>query len=337
MLQRLAEQVLKILLGKLLNEDSIKQLAENLRRLGYRVIDTIIAALLTFAFNYLHSINNPDDGVILTSFGDTPEHAVQSASLSFLFVSLMRYVLPIALKLVESILRSYLAPVIMLSSIVVTQSALASGIDGPTQSPSGRLIKLTAKVDAKSKIAWFAFPPEKADSIFRDNQLIFTGPPGRYVVYLVEFPESGGQSQVMTTIDILDSLPGPGPNPNPGPGPLPPPVPPNPPAPSPLPDGQFKLAAWAYSQAKPINDPVGAKSLADDIRALLSAYAAGTLKSPNDMLRQLRAALDARGPSWQPFRLALQAELNRQDFKSKPAASWVTAANEIILGLEAVK
>jgi hypothetical protein len=321
-LKRLA---IENLIRSLWNEDFKKKIRDNVARVLARGSDVA----LTFLFAWVDSILKQSDGIIL-AMGDTPEKAVGSLSTIFFLVSIFRYLG--GWSLIQRVLSKVFGLVsVLIVGVLLSQysPALSAGIDGPSQSPAGRLIKLTARVEPKSKMAWFAFPPDKADSIFVDNQLIFTGPPGRYVVYLVEFPEGGGQSQVMATIDILESPP--------GPGPLPPPLPPVPPAPSPLPDGQFRLSAWAYSQATPINDPVGAKALSEDIKALVSAYAAGTLKSPNDMLRQLRAALDARGPAWQPFRLALQSELNRQDFKSKPAASWVAASNELILGLEAIK
>lgn len=329
MTKKLFEQLLAYVLSRFASPEKIKEYAELATRFGYRLVDMLVAAAVTAILAYL---NRPDDGIILGVWGDTPAQAVGSASVAFVLISILRYVGPILLQSIKVWLG--VAAVLLL----LVSQVNAAGIDGPSQSPTGRLIKLTAKVDAKSKIAWFAFPPDKADSIFLDNQLIFTGPPGRYVVYLVEFPEAGGQSQVMTTIDILDGVtpPGPGPSPTPGPGPLPLPLPPTPPAPSPLPDGQFKLAAWAYQNAKPINDPAGAAALSGAVKGMLAAYAAGTMKAA-DLLPSLSSAIRERGPSWDKFRKDLAAELNRQGFRSRPPADWVTAGNELVAGLDAVK
>lgn len=201
---------------------------------------------------------------------------------------------------------------------------MGASIEGPTQVQAGRLVKLTARVAADSKFAWFAFPPDQVDAVFVDKQFIFTANPGRYVVYLVEFPEGGGQSQTMSTVDVQ-------------PAPQPVPVPPQPgPAPS-LPDGQFGLAKWAYAQAKLTNDSANAQSLAGEVRAIMSAVAAGTIKTPNDLQTSLRSSLDARGDKWAPFRKSLRDELIRLGMGSKPMGDWVVAFGEMATGLEAVR
>jgi uncharacterized protein (DUF1684 family) len=103
-----------------------------------------------------------------------------------------------------------------------------------------------------------------------------------------------------------------------------------------LPDGQFKLAAWGFNNARVINDPAGAAALSGAIKSMLAAYAAGTMKAA-DMLPSLSSAIRERGPKWDAFRKDLAAELNRQGFRTRPPADWVVAGNELVLGLDAVK
>lgn len=320
---------------------------DTLSRLAQRGFDIALAAVFAWLTNY---VSHPDGEVVLGTFGDTPDTAVKTSVASFVLVSLFRYFggWQIILAILKSLIPNLVIPMIILSLITSHTRSRAQGIEGPTQISEHQLVELNAKISDEDMYLWMVAPWEKVSVRYYGKTLVFTAPPGRYLVALSSKPPKGQQTQTTSTIDILPALPQPSPPSPPLPGPVPvPPAPPIPPGPGPLPpppqpqpvlpDGQFRLAAWGKLEAEKINDPAGAHSLAGDIRSLISAYAAGTIKSPTEVLRGLRRSIDARGQAWVPFRLALQAKLTDLKFGNRSADDWVTAGTELATGLEAVR
>lgn len=315
------------LLAQFITPDRVKEVAEVLRRAGYRAIDMAIAALVTAVLAYL---NRPSDEVILGAsyycLGDTPAQAVGSSALIFGIISAIRYLAPILIKLFF----------VFIVALGMAGAAQAGSIEGSLVVPEHRLVRLNAKVDEGSRVFWFVFPAGKADIDLAGNSLRFVGPPGRYDVYLNEIPkdESRPVSQTFTSVEIQH-----GSNPSPGPAPPPPgPVPPPPPLPpGPLPDGEFRLAAWAAAEGAKINDVTGARLLAGSFKGIAAAFAAATVRDVDQLKKMIRKSIDERGAGWVPFRQALQAELNRQSFNARTTEAWMTALREIAVGLESLR
>lgn len=102
MLNRLAEQLLSMLLSQFATPDKIREYADLLKRALYRAVDVLIAAIVTAILSYL---NQPSDGVVLGVYGDTPAAAVGSATLVFSIISAVRYFLPIILAVLRQLLK----------------------------------------------------------------------------------------------------------------------------------------------------------------------------------------------------------------------------------------
>lgn len=316
------QKLLEKLLAQFVTPDKINEYAELLRRAAYRAVDMAIAALVTAILAYL---NRPSDDIILGAsyycLGDTPAQAVGSSALIFGVISLIRYLAPIFIKLFF----------VVALAIIASSPVQAGSIEGSLVVPEHRLVRLNAKVDEGSRVFWFVFPAGRADIDLAGNSLRFVGPPGRYDVYLNEIPkdETRPVVQTFTSVEIQQGA---------NPSPVPVPVPPTPPTPGPaLPDGQYKLATWALVEAAKLNDAAGARLLAGGFRGIVAAHAAGTLNDSSQAKKEIRSALDERGERWAAFRLAMQAELNRQSFSSKSTRDWMTALSEIATGLEAVR
>lgn len=96
MLNRLAEQLINLLLSQFASKEKIQEYAEVLKRALYRAVDVLIAAVVTAILAYL---NQPSDEIILGVYGDTPAEAVGSATTVFAIISLIRYVGPIIVKI----------------------------------------------------------------------------------------------------------------------------------------------------------------------------------------------------------------------------------------------
>jgi hypothetical protein len=171
------------------------------------------------------------------------------------------------------------------------------------------------------------------------------------VTYLYLVKDGDGKvTDVATRTVILSTVvqigePGPTP-PEPGPNPPAPPLPP-----TPLPDGQFKLAQTAFDLAnQKITDPAvrpkAAKVVAQAMRGIASAVAAGTITTPEDVLKQTKQtqqsqlkqagvdlnAVDAFGAALQDAVYGLY-----QQKKLNTAADFGAAWNEIATGLEKVQ
>lgn len=328
------QRMLEKFLAQFVTPERLNEVAEYVRRAAYRAVDMGIAAAITAILAYL---NRPADDIVLGPsyycLGSTPAEAVGSSAFIFGLVSLVRYLLPIVWpKIFGRQLLAFLA----LASLC--GPSMAGEIEGSLNVPEHRLVRLSAKVDEGSRVFWFVFPPAVADVDINGNSLRFVAPPGRYDVYLNEIPRDDTRpiEQTFAAVTI-------GGNPQPLPVPVPPGPAPGPPLPGPaptptpsFPDGQFKFASWAFDNARAINDPAGAAALSSSIKSMLAAYAAGTLKAA-DFLPTLRSTLNDRGPRWEKFRKDLAARLNELGFRSRPPADWVTAGNEIVLGLDAIK
>lgn len=130
------------------------------------------------------------------------------------------------------------------------------------------------------------------------------------------------------------------------------PAPPTPPTPDPaLPEGRFGLAKFTCDAvtAKVKPDAVrarAAKALANSFRSVASAAAAGTISSPEDMLRKTRSvnddaltAVNGTVESWSGFTVALQDRLYDlyTSGKIKTVPDYADAWKEIATGLDAVK
>lgn len=132
---------------------------------------------------------------------------------------------------------------------------------------------------------------------------------------------------------------------NPDPPPVPPPPPP-PPEPD-FPDGEFKLAKFAYRAAVVgVTDAkarsAGAKALAKSFEGMASAIAAGALKEPKAILEETaksnkKALTEAAVPTtaWDGFLTSLQDYLYElyKGGKLKTAGDYQKAFGEIAQGL----
>ncbi len=123
------------------------------------------------------------------------------------------------------------------------------------------------------------------------------------------------------------------------------------PSPAPVfPDGAYQLSKFSYDQAMgsvpAANRAKAAAVLAASYRGIASAAAAGTIKTPAQLLNQTKqangAALQQAGVSaaeWATFSSLLQDRLYGlyQSKKINTVADFATAWNEIAAGLEKVK
>ncbi len=150
-------------------------------------------------------------------------------------------------------------------------------------------------------------------------------------------------NSLMVEITIGSSpapIPPPGPTPNPSPGPSPV-----------LPDGQYKLAAFAYTNAMSgvtnnAHRAAAAKALATAFRGQASAIDAGTIADVQGALTKMKSsnalAVTSAGGTrdeWLPFFTALQDNIfnlyNGQQISG--VADFSTAWKEIANGLDQVK
>lgn len=344
------EQIIKVLLGRFLNEATIRDLVARLETLAHTAVASGFAMLLAWLLSYLNPSNPdvPDLKIWGAISADHPVRDVGSVSLFVLLAQAIIKLLPFFLGFRSK------AVAVMFGVVALSSSAMATGIDGPTTAQSGKLVRLTAQVEKDSGTAWLVFPEDVADYEEIGTKLILTGPPGRYSVHLFEFRKDANPplSKVRRSIEITGPTPiPPEPNPPVPPNPTPPtPVPPNPPVPpvpppvpptppSPLPAGRFDLSNFAYRRAASMSlaDRARSQSIAADFRSFGSALAAGGIANPNDLLTKTRDTLNAGGAPWQAFRSDLSAELKRQTFSTRPKQDFVDAWAEIATGLEAVR
>lgn len=212
------------------------------------------------------------------------------------------------------------------------------------QATVGDFVIVAAISDAKS-IVWVV--PDfnvlsrlPADELANKNKLIVgCKRSGIHSVYAVAVDDQGRISdQKSVKIHVKGGEPGP----EPGPGPEPAPV---------LPDGKYKLAAFAYNAAKSYvkndNDRVkGAAALIKSLNGVVSRIAAGTIKDPETALAELEAAnasslrdAGVARATWDAWGSALQKEWYPlyKNGQMKSLDDFVVAFKEIVTGLSAIK
>lgn len=126
-----------------------------------------------------------------------------------------------------------------------------------------------------------------------------------------------------------------------------PPPPDNPPQPLPdLPPGKNGLSRFVYDESKsvPADKRVkGAKALAGSFTSMASAIVAGAVVTPQDILKQTKAANDSAlgsdAADWEKFSESLQEKLWAlyKDKKLATANDFADAWKEIAVGLNAIK
>lgn len=291
------------------------------KQVAYTLVDAVFAWLGTVILEWLHK---PD--LVVIGDGDSPSKNLTPFAL-FLLSTAIRVGLPYLLNLLKN------KKTLLVLCLVFASSAMAGEIVGPNIVKRDHFGEYTAKGGDKSSFLWDAYPRGILDmkQAGFGEAVTLVGPPGKYTLEQVEIGPSDDKNRpfVITKstrdIEIVEGDTPPAP---PGPNP---PTPPSPP----LPDGQYKLAAWAATSAKGLPNAAG---VAAAFRSNASAAAAGTLKTPNDLLLALSNSIkSAGGAAWDGFRAALSGELNRQGFSKKPLGEFIAAANEVAVGLESLK
>lgn len=140
-------------------------------------------------------------------------------------------------------------------------------------------------------------------------------------------------------------VPVPNPVPTPGPMPSPAPVPPVPPMPDVLPAGEFDgLPAAVRALALAVNSAsrtVEAAKLADALEAVASQISAGSLKSPDAIVKAIGAAFNGSvSPVWDTeFRVRAVARMKDLFVAGKLGTGdrWAAMLREVVVGLRSVK
>lgn len=221
-------------------------------------------------------------------------------------------------------------------------------IIGPATALPGDLVVLDASSSDAMGFAWVLADSNKTFLPVDDGQrLVFaTGSTGRYTFVLVaaNADESGKPAVALAKhVVTIGADPGPGPNPDPNP---PGPEPPDPP----LPPGRFDLARqardWTASVTLAASERRHTAALvADGFEAIAAAIAAGTVRTAEDALAQLRAAHQAAlsAPQYEAWRAgwnpSFRAAMTRlDDLNQLPALADVADAfREISQGLRGVR
>ena len=222
-----------------------------------------------------------------------------------------------------------------------TDEELLNGF--PKEVPLGQLTILDGSLIPATKFTWLLANPPNDDKhiILSDRRLIFsTGVSGIYRFTLAFIPE--GEANADTEIKILDHYlkVGSGIAPNP-PDPNDDPV---------VPDGQFGLALLSRQLALSQSDPSAAATIAEVYRYIAKEVSKGNLKSkPLRFGEEIEEATTERllaevgrevmvewGPTWGK---AIGERINdlKEDSKIQTDAEYLTAYNEIALGLESIE
>lgn len=168
----------------------------------------------------------------------------------------------------------------------------------PSPVPRDRLITVTyADGGSAFVIGMVGGKFVQVDSHECPGALVFTGPPGSYLVIAIE---GGKRSQ--TVIDVVDQKP-PGPGPGPGPDPGPDPV---------VPESVLRaygIGPTAYLEGRKTGAP------AADIQRLAETYRQAAVLlhemrlTPGGAQSQLQAARAALGGNWTAWEAAIEAKL----------------------------
>ncbi len=339
--------LLKTFLGKAINEETLNQFAEYLKRLAYRGVDIALAALLAWAIQLLNAPANPDDVILAMGLplGNANIDPTTNVVGSFALVTLLRYIAPILLKL----LGTWLFPaLVLLFMLAISSQSFATEIQGSMNSITGKppIIRLTAKVESDSRCFWLVFPMDNIDMETNGNECQIVGIPGNsHTLVLVELRKEGvnpAQSQVQGTISF-GTLPNPPPNPNP-----------TPPHPNPnpnIPDGAFGLTKWAYAEVSnmPHSDKAYAPSVANFFRQSSESLKAGQPirvvitdkvqdfpSNPTGFQQAITAYIDPLGAQWGAFKAKLGGELRKPAFTKTPA-DYIAAGMAVGDGIALVK
>ena len=222
----------------------------------------------------------------------------------------------------------------MLTTLLLS-AFLSASIEGPTAFAPYTLGRFKADIEPDAAVSWLVLSgTDTADFDAHDCCMVFTGKPGRYLVIMSTFgTDKDGKpflQQVTKSVDITNGPP-PGPDP---------PNPPDPPGPTPLPDGKFKLAAWAFQsvQAMPAEDKAKAKDLGDAFDALASQLDAGTFPRNDGMKAFLQATQEkvkSQGGTWPQWLVTLKTQIASLPINA--GKDCADAWREIATGLRAVK
>lgn len=212
------------------------------------------------------------------------------------------------------------------------------------QASVGDFVIVMAKTDAKV-VVWIVpdlsvlsrVPP--SELVDKNKLIVACKRSGIHSIFAVAVDDEGRLSDQAT---VRINVKGGSPEPGPGPGPTPDVV---------LPDGKYKLAAFAFNAAKSYvkddNDRVaGAAAIAKSLKGIVARIAAGTIKDPETALAELEVAnasalRDAKvdRATWDSWGTALQKEWFPlyQNGKMKTLEDFSTAFKEVATGLEAVR
>ena len=214
---------------------------------------------------------------------------------------------------------------------------LSASVDGPTAFAPYTLGRYTADIEPDAAVSWLVLSgTETADFDAHDCCMVFTGKPGRYLIIMSTFgtDENGKPflQQITKSVDITDG-PEPGPDPNP-------PTPPVPPEPTPLPDGKYKLAAWAFQsvQGMPAEDKAKAVALGTAFDSLASQLDAGAFPWNDGMkafLQATAAKVKEQGGTWPQWLVTLKNQIASLPINA--GKDCADAWREIAIGLKAVK
>jgi hypothetical protein len=213
--------------------------------------------------------------------------------------------------------------------------------DGMIQAGVGDFVIISAKSDAPA-IVWVVpdlsvlsrIPvSELAD---KSKLIVACKRPGIHSVFAIAVKDGETSEQAVVRISVKGAEPGPGP----GPGPLPD-----------LPDGQYKLAKFAYDAANSyVEDPdtrvKGSAALSSSFDAIAARIAAGTITVPDTALVELEASNAAAlakvkidRATWDAWGTALQKEWLPlyKNGKMKSMDDFKNAFKEVATGLKAVR
>ena len=230
-----------------------------------------------------------------------------------------------------------LLSVFLCGTLGLTAFGIEVAIEGPTKAAPGDLVILSAKAPGATNYAWILANSSKTFlPVENGTKAVFaSGAQGKYI-FVLSASDATGLGSVKH--ELIIGTPEPEPEPNP-PGPIPPPTP--------LPDGKYKLASFAYSEALKVPADIRkrtATNLANSFGSISAAIAAGTLTLPEKILAEtLSSNQSILGPdksAWSPWGVSLGKQLETFDAAGtlRTAADFGVAWDEVKRGLlEAAK
>lgn len=220
--------------------------------------------------------------------------------------------------------------------ILILAADPVAKITGPAKAKPGDLVILSADGSVATGYGW-ALPGSTKSILAVDGgkRCVFaSGEPGRYV-FVLAVAQDGKPAIAVHTLEIEGGVPPTPPSP-PAPGPGPSPVP----GPA-LPDGKYRMAAFAFAEAAKIQSPARAAEAAKiaDILEAKAGELAGVGGEPDAAVAAVRhAAAQACGVNdvhWQSWWRAAAAKMRESQIGTKPAM--IAAFSELASGLRAVK